>query len=104
VGGSSAGEAKGALTDFGRQVVARMEELGMVIDLAHASPALIADVLAIAKKPVMVSHTGVQGTCKGPRNLATMPWAIAANNGVVGSGTGRGGLRYHPEASPAPPR
>ncbi len=87
VGGSSAGEAKGGLTDFGRQVVGRMEELGMIIDLAHASPALITDVLAIAKKPVIVSHTGVQGTCKGPRNLTDDALrAVAANNGVVGIG------------------
>jgi microsomal dipeptidase-like Zn-dependent dipeptidase len=87
VGGSSAGEAKGGLTDFGRQVVARMEELGMIVDLAHSSPALIADVLAIAKKPVMVSHTGVQGTCQGPRNLTDDALrAVAANDGVVGIG------------------
>jgi len=87
VGGSSAGEAKGGLTDFGREVVARMEQLGMVVDLAHASPTLITDVLAIAKKPVMVSHTGVQGTCKGPRNLTDDALrGIAANDGVVGIG------------------
>ncbi len=87
VGGSSAGEAKGGLTDFGRQVVGRMEELGMIVDLAHASPALITDVLAMAKKPVIVSHTGVQGTCKGPRNLSDDALrAIATNQGVIGIG------------------
>lgn len=87
IGGSSAGEAKGGLTDFGRQVVGRMEQLGMIVDLAHASPALITDVLAIAKKPVIVSHTGVQGTCKGPRNLTDDALrGVAANNGVVGIG------------------
>lgn len=87
IGGSSAGVAKGGLTDFGRQVVGRMEELGMVVDLAHASPTLLADVLAMAKKPVMVSHTGVQGTCQGPRNLSDDALrAVAANNGVIGIG------------------
>lgn len=87
LGGSSAGVAKGGITDFGRQVVGRMEELGMIVDLAHASPTLIADVLAIAKKPVMVSHTGVQGNCPGPRNLSDDALrAVAANNGVVGIG------------------
>lgn len=87
VGGSSAGETKGGLTEFGKQVVARMEQLGMIVDLAHASSPLITDVLAVAKKPVMVSHTGVQGTCKGPRNLTDDALrAIGANRGVVGIG------------------
>ena len=87
VGGSSAGEAKGGLSDFGREVVPRMEALGMVIDLAHASPQLITDVLAIVKKPVIVSHTGVQGTCPGPRNLTDEALrGIAATGGVVGIG------------------
>ena len=87
VGGSSAGEAKGGLTDFGRQVVGRMEGLGMIVDLAHASPALINDVLAIAKRPVIVSHTGVQGICPGPRNLADDALrGIAATGGLVGIG------------------
>jgi microsomal dipeptidase-like Zn-dependent dipeptidase len=87
VGGASAGEAKGGLTDFGRQVIARMEELGMIVDLAHASPQLISDVLAVTKKPVIVSHTGVQGTCPGPRNLSDDALrGIAAKGGVVGIG------------------
>jgi microsomal dipeptidase-like Zn-dependent dipeptidase len=87
VGGSSAGEAKGGITDFGRQVIARMEALGMIVDLAHASPALISDVLAIAKRPVIVSHTGVQGICPGPRNLTDDALrGIAATGGLVGIG------------------
>lgn len=87
VGGSSAGEAKVGLTDFGREVIRRMEELGMVVDLAHASPALIADVLAMARRPVIVSHTGVQATCEGPRNLSDESIrGIAANGGVIGIG------------------
>ena len=87
VGGSSAGMAKGGLTDFGKQVIARMEELGMIVDLAHASPALISEALAVARKPVIVSHTGVQATCPGPRNLTDDALrAIAVNQGVVGIG------------------
>jgi microsomal dipeptidase-like Zn-dependent dipeptidase len=87
VGGSSAGMAKGGLTDFGKLVIGRMEELGMIVDLAHASPVLISEVLAVARKPVIVSHTGVQGTCPGPRNLTDDALrAVAANNGVVGIG------------------
>ena len=87
LGGSSAGEAKGGLTDFGKQVIARMEQLGMIVDLAHASPAVITGALGVARKPVLVSHTGVQGTCKGPRNLSDDELrGVAANGGIVGIG------------------
>ncbi len=87
VGGSAHGMAKGGLTDFGRQVVVRAESLGILIDLAHASPALIDDVLRVATRPVVVSHTGVKGTCDNPRNLDDRQLAgIAATGGVVGIG------------------
>ena len=87
LGGSSAGLAKTGLSAFGREVVRRMEELGMVVDLAHASPQLIDEVLAVARKPVIVSHTGVQATCPGPRNLSDSAIRrIAANGGVIGIG------------------
>jgi microsomal dipeptidase-like Zn-dependent dipeptidase len=85
VGGSAHGMVQGGLTPFGRQVVARLEEKKMLVDLAHASPHLIDDVLAIAKRPVLVSHTGVKGTCPGPRNLSDAHIkAIAATGGVIG--------------------
>lgn len=87
VGGSAHGIEQGGLTRFGRRVVARLEKKGMLIDLAHASPRLIDDVLAIATRPVLVSHTGVQGTCPGPRNLSDRHLqAIAASGGLVGIG------------------
>jgi len=88
VGGSAHGIEKGGLTDFGREVILRMSELGMAIDLSHASPALIDDVLAATGgTPLLVSHTGVQGTCPGPRNLDDARLgAIAATGGVIGIG------------------
>lgn len=87
VGGSAHGVSKGGLTPFGRQVVGRMEELGIVVDLAHASPALIDDVLAVTTRPVIVSHTGVKGTCDNARNLDDARLAaVAATGGVVGIG------------------
>ena len=62
-----------------------MEELGIAVDLAHVAPASVADVLAQATKPVVVSHTGVQASCPGPRNLSDAEIrAIAANGGVIG--------------------
>lgn len=87
VGGSAHGLKKGGLTEFGRQVVPRLEEKKMLIDLAHASRPLIDDVLAVAKRPVIVSHTGVAGTCPGPRNLTDAHLrGIANTGGVIGIG------------------
>jgi len=87
LGGSAHGLVKGGLTPFGRAVVRRLEQRGILVDLAHASPRVIDDVLAQATRPVVVSHTGVQGTCPGPRNLSDEHLRrIAANGGVVGIG------------------
>ena len=87
VGGSAHGEEKGGLTPFGERAIDRMQERSMVVDLAHASPATVDDVLARATKPVVVSHTGVQATCPGPRNLSDAHVrAIARNGGVMGIG------------------
>lgn len=87
VGGSAHGVTHGGLTPFGRQVIQRMEALHITVDLAHASPQLVSDVLAVATRPVVVSHTGVTATCPGPRNLTDDQLrAIARNGGVVGIG------------------
>lgn len=85
VGGSAHGVHKGGLTDLGKQVIKRMEAVGMIVDLAHASPKTIDDVLAMATRPVVVSHTGVKGTCNSIRNLSDEHLrAIAAAGGVIG--------------------
>ena len=85
--GSMAGEKKGGLTALGAEVVREAEKRGMIIDVAHSSPAAFADVLKIATRPVVVSHGGVKGTCDTPRNLSDDQLrALAANGGVVGIG------------------
>jgi len=87
VSGSAHGQAKGGLTPLGRDVIRRMEALGVMLDLAHASPRAFDEALAMATRPVVVSHTGVQGTCAGPRNLTDDQIArVAANGGVIGIG------------------
>ncbi len=87
VGGSAHGLDKGGLTSFGRQVIPRLQEKHMLVDLAHASKPLIDDVLAISTQPLVVSHTGVAGTCPGPRNLTDEHLRkIAATGGVIGIG------------------
>ncbi len=87
VAGSAHGVAKGGLSELGRQVVRRMEALGMIVDLAHSSRAAFDDALALASRPVVVSHTGVQAVCGGPRNLSDAQLrALARNGALVGIG------------------
>ena len=87
VAASAHGVTHAGLTPLGRQVVARMEALGVIVDLAHASSQTVQEVLAMATRPVVVSHTGVAATCPGPRNLTDDQLrAIAANGGLVGIG------------------
>jgi membrane dipeptidase len=86
-GGSAHGMEQGGLTAKGRDMVARMERKGMVLDLAHASAATIDDALAIATKPVVASHTGVKGVCDNSRNLRDEHLrGIAETGGIVGIG------------------
>lgn len=87
VAGSAHGMEKGGLTRLGPDVIRRMETLGMVMDLAHASPAAVDEALELATRPVVVSHGGVKATCPGPRNLSDAQLeGIAATGGVVGIG------------------
>jgi membrane dipeptidase len=85
--GSAHGVAKGGLTEKGRALVRRLEERRMLLDLAHASPRTIADALAMATRPVVVSHAGVKGTCDNVRNLSDDELrGVARTGGVVGIG------------------
>ncbi|WP_373062950.1 dipeptidase [Gemmatimonas sp.] len=87
VAASAHGVTHAGLTPLGREVIARMESLGIIVDLAHASAQTVQEVLAMATRPVVVSHTGVAATCPGPRNLTDDQLrAIAANGGLVGIG------------------
>lgn len=87
MGGSAHGMEKGGLTDKGREMIRRMEDKKMIVDVAHASPTQIDDVLAMATRPVVVSHTGVKGTCDNRRNLSDDQLrAVAKNGGLVGIG------------------
>jgi microsomal dipeptidase-like Zn-dependent dipeptidase len=64
-----------------------METRHMIVDLAHASPKTIEDVLSIATRPLVVSHTGVKGTCNNNRNLSDdQIRAVAAKGGLIGIG------------------
>ncbi len=85
--GSAHGLVKGGLTDAGRDLVAELERRRMLIDVAHASKATIEDVLSIATRPVVASHTGVCGVLDNARNLTDDQLrGIAATGGMVGIG------------------
>ena len=87
IGGSAHGVEKYGLTELGKNVIRRMESKHMLVDVAHASAKTIDDVLAIATKPVVVSHTGVKGTCDNQRNLTDDQLKrIAATGGIIGIG------------------
>lgn len=87
IGGSAHGVEKYGLTEKGREMIRRMEAKGMLVDVAHASPKVIEDVLRVATEPVVVSHTGVKGTCSNQRNLSDEQLrAIAGTGGVIGIG------------------
>ena len=87
VAGSAHGVAKGGLTALGRETVRRLEDRGMLVDLAHASARTIDDVIAMARRPVVVSHTGVRATCDNARNLSDdQLLRVAQTGGVIGIG------------------
>lgn len=87
VAGSMHGIDKRGLTPMGREVLRRMERMGMIVDVAHASHAAVADILAMARRPVVSSHGGVQATCRVNRNLTDDEIrGIARTGGVVGIG------------------
>ena len=93
IAGSAHGIEQYGLTPLGRRLLPRMEALGIIVDLAHASPAAFAETLEIATRPAVVSHGGVAATCPGPRNLDDAQLrAIAANGGVVGIGFWKGAV------------
>ncbi len=85
--GSMHGIKKGGLTPFGRQIVSDMEAKGMIVDIAHLSHTGVGEVLAMATRPVVSSHGGVQATCKVNRNLTDAEIeGVAKTGGVVGIG------------------
>jgi microsomal dipeptidase-like Zn-dependent dipeptidase len=87
VAGSMHGVKKGGLTPLGRQVVREMERRGMIVDIAHSSHSAVAEVLAMAKRPVVSSHGGVQATCRVNRNLTDEEIrGVARTGGLVGIG------------------
>ena len=87
LGGSLHGVSGEGLTQFGKQVIKRAGELGIIIDIAHASPAMVRDVLSMSERPVILSHGGIKGACDTSRNLDDeLMLEIADRGGIIGIG------------------
>jgi membrane dipeptidase len=87
LGGSLHGQSGEGLTDFGRAALQRMGEQGVIVDIAHASPKMVEDILDASDRPVLLSHGGVKGSCDVGRNLDdSLMRRVAAEGGLVGIG------------------
>ena len=87
LGGSLHGISGEGLNEFGRSVISRANELGLIIDIAHASPQMVEDVLELSSSPVVLSHGGVKGACDTARNLDdSLMRKVASKGGLVGIG------------------
>ena len=81
--GDEASEHNG-LSSFGRQVVAEMNRLGIIIDVSHIASKSLRDVLAVSHAPVIASHSGCKAVCDHPRNLSDEELrALASGGGVI---------------------
>jgi microsomal dipeptidase-like Zn-dependent dipeptidase len=70
-----------------------MLDQGVIIDVAHSSPAVVDEVLAMTRAPIVISHTGVKGICDTPRNLEDAQLRrIADGGGLIGIGYWEGAV------------
>lgn len=77
------GEWKG-LSPLGKQMVAEMNRLGVMVDISHAAESTFYDVLACSRYPIIASHSSARALCNHPRNLTDdLLKAIAGQGGVV---------------------
>ena len=77
--------SEGGLTEKGKEFVVEMEQMGMIVDVSHLSDAGFYDVLDMAKKPFVASHSNSRTICNVPRNLTDdMIRKLAGKGGCMG--------------------
>ena len=98
---SARGNAEhGGLSPFGREVVAEMNRLGILVDMSHAAESSFYDALELSKVPIVCSHSSARALCDHPRNLTDDQMrALAKHNGVAQTTVYQGFLRKEGEAS-----
>jgi membrane dipeptidase len=78
------GSESNGLSNLGKEVVAEMNRLGMIVDVSHISDKAFYDVLALSKAPVIASHSSARALCDHPRNMSDdLLRALAKNGGVI---------------------
>ncbi len=78
-------DTKNGLTDFGRELIGRMNEIGMIIDVSHLSDRGFFEVLSLSKAPIVASHSCAREVCPHRRNLTDgMLKGLSENGGVIG--------------------
>jgi membrane dipeptidase len=72
------------LSPLGKQVIAEMNRVGMIVDVSHVSDKTFHDVLATSKAPVFASHSNCRALCDHPRNMSdAMIRELAAKGGLI---------------------
>ncbi len=95
-------ESRGGLTRLGRQAVAELDRLGIIVDVSHASDRTAWDILNIARGPVVASHSNARAVRDHPRNMPDdLLKAVAQTGGVIGVTAVPGFISDGPATIPA---
>jgi membrane dipeptidase len=90
-------EPHGGLTDFGRDIVAEMNQVGMIPDISHVSDKAFYDVLEASSRPIFASHSSCRALTPARRNMTdAMITALAQKNGVININSGAGFVTREP--------
>ena len=97
---SKSNQTYGGVSQFGAEVIAEMNRLGILVDMSHAGEKSFYDALDISKKPIVCSHSSARALCDHPRNLTDDQMrALAAKGGVAQTTIYNGFLRKDAQAT-----